>query len=136
VDGADFTAVPREFFCGTGGTSNMTLQAGPECAGRYFIILSGMTGTWPGFSMSGTDIPLNLDAWTWLAFTLINTSCMSNFMGQLDGQGDAAAVLKIPVGTSTELIGQPFFFDYLVLENPASGPVIKASHPVYVLLKP
>lgn len=136
VEEADFSASKRIIPYESGGISQLTLQAGPEYANRFYIILSSVSGTWPGFSLSGVEIPLNLDAWTKVALTLLNTSIMFNFMGQLDALGEATALLNVPGNNPPQLIGVPFYFNCLVLEHHGSGPVLKASHPENILFVP
>lgn len=117
----------------TGGSSNLALSAGVGHAGRDYMILSGVTGTWPGFSLSGIGIPLNPDAWTFAAFSLINSPFMTSFMGTLDMNGQAQALFDSLGPLPLEAVGLAMYFDYVVLENPGSLPAIFASHPLYIL---
>ncbi|MFH2002708.1 MAG: hypothetical protein ABIK28_23760 [Planctomycetota bacterium] len=122
--------------CFSGGTIALSLNAGGAFASNTYIILSGLSGTWPGFSMSGIAIPLNVDDWTWNSFTLINSPMMAGFMGQLDAGGVAAATLKAPAFLPSSLVGLVIHFDYVVLAHPASPPVVRASHPVHLVFMP
>lgn len=133
---SDFTITNREIICYAGGTSTLNLDPGIACAGKDYIILSGATGTWPGSLVSGITVPLNTDAWTWVAYSLINTPAFSNFMGKLDAFGNATARIDTLGPLSYEVIGHVLHFDYLLLENPGSLPAVYASDPVYLLLTP
>jgi hypothetical protein len=133
---ADFAASPREISCAAGGTAKLALEAGAAYAHAPYVILSGLSGTWPGMVLNQVHVPLNPDPWTLTAFSLINTSCMVNFMADLDGAGKATAKLNTPVIEMPEAVGLALFFDYLVLEPPGGPPVKMASLPVYVLLIP
>jgi hypothetical protein len=133
---ADFIASPREISCAAGGSSELTLRPGLDYAGDPYVILSGVTGTWPGFALSGIDIPLNLDDWTWCAFSMINSPILKEFMSQLDGSGWAKAEVNTPGALLPEMIGLVLYFDYLVLEHAYSPPVKTASQPVYILYIP
>jgi hypothetical protein len=133
---ADFAAQPREISCLAGGTSQLKLNPGPDFAHEDYLILSSLSGTWPGFSQNGIAVPLNPDAWTWCALTLIHTPYMVDFMGQLDGAGYGKAMLMVPGSEVPDLLGLVLYFDYLVLEKPGGPPVKKASQPVYILMIP
>jgi hypothetical protein len=132
----DFSAAPREISCATGGSSQLALNPGLDHAGDAYIILSGASGTWPGFSISAVEIPLNLDDWTWCALILINTPVMKDFMGQLDLTGFATAEIDTGGALSPEMIGQVLYFEYLVLEKAFAPPVKKASQPIHILFIP
>jgi hypothetical protein len=82
----------------TGGTVNFNLQAGADQANRNYLILGGTSGTDPGTVLPGglVTLPLNWDWFTDLALSLVNTGLFSNFMGQLDGDGNATAQLNTP----------------------------------------
>ena len=113
-----------------------TLDAGVGNAGKGFLIFSGVTGSYPGFTMKGVSVPLNLDAWTWTAFSLINSSIMQNFMGAFDGAGQATAIFVAPGPLPPEAIGLPMYFDYLVLKKPGQLSPIAASVPIFVFFIP
>jgi hypothetical protein len=87
-----------ELSAGTGGQVNFTLDAGPDNAGRNYILLGGVTGTVPGTLLPGgfATLPLNWDPFTDLVMGLLNTALFSNFLGQLDGSGQGAAQLNSP----------------------------------------
>lgn len=132
----DFLASKRHLSNAKGGVSIFTLKPGAACAGDTYLILSSLTGTWPGIPLSGIDVPLNPDAWTSAALTLVNTSLMQGFMGQLDGNGEAEAKLDFPGTELSQVIGLPIYFDYVVLENPGGPPLKAASHPTTLLFTP
>ena len=66
------------------GTSTFEIDTGPAYAFKDYIIMTSVTGTYPGFTMNGLHIPLNLDALTWIVFSLVGTPVLVNFMGSLD----------------------------------------------------
>ena len=102
----------------TGGTITLTLDAGPSNAGRNYVILGSVSGTSPGTPLPGglTTLPLNWDSFTNIVWSNINTPMFANFMGTLDGNGQATAQLNIePV--SSEYIGTKIYFAYC-LNNP------------------
>lgn len=126
----DFETDLHDISIFNGGSSQLSLTAGGLYAGKNYLILSGLTGTWPGFLINGLEVPLNLDSWTWIAYSLANSPIMSNFSGSLDGSGNAKASFNISGGLPISAAGMPLYFIYLVHD----GPVIKTSEPLYILL--
>jgi hypothetical protein len=126
-----FEAKTREINTYVGGTPQFELTAGPAYAGKWYIILQGVSGNDPGFDMNGhtVHVPLNLDAWTWVALDL--NPFWTGFYSQLDANGEAAAVFN-SFGDQPAAFALAIHFVYLVLENPGNTPVF-ASNPIYVL---
>lgn len=132
---ATFEIDSRELSVSGAGSAGLTLNAGPSYGGKDYIIFASVTGTYPGFSVSGVDVPLNLDVFTWLAFSLINTPVFSNFMSVLDGSGQATANFQV-FSATPEALGMAIYFDYVLLANPGKTPILFASNPVYALFIP
>jgi len=110
----------------TGGTVNLTLDAGPSHANRYYLILGSVTGTDPGFPLPGgyATLPLNWDVFTDFVLAFLNTPAFTGFLGTLDGSGRAAAQINAPP-LPPATIGVILYFAYC-LNNPfdfASNPV-------------
>lgn len=102
---------------GTGGTVNLDLDAGAENAGRTYYLLGGVTGTDPGTPLPGGHavLHLNWDPFTDIVLGLINTPLFDNFMGALNGTGQATAVLNVPAVPSA--LGLVMSYAY-ALNNP------------------
>lgn len=83
----------------TGGSLNFSLNAGLDNANRDYLILGSATGTEPGHPLPGglATLPLNFDSYTRVIFAYLNTNIFDNFLGTLDGAGQAAAQLNAPV---------------------------------------
>ena len=117
---ADTYTIPAD----TGGVVNMYLSADKTHANRNYIVLGSVTGTEPGTTLpDGTVLPLNWDAFTNIVFKLANTPTFSNFMGQLDNNGNAVAQLNIP--PVPDYAGLKMYYAY-TLYNPfgyASNPI-------------
>ena len=131
-----FKAVPRELSITYGGTSKLSLFAGPAHAGKSYLILGGISGTWPGFPVSGHQVPLNLDTWTFPILGLVNTSVFFDFLGTLDQNGEAQAKLIAMGNLGLEMLGQALHLVYLVTDQPFALPVMEVSHPAYVYFIP
>ncbi|MCA8956458.1 MAG: FG-GAP repeat protein [Planctomycetes bacterium] len=80
----------------TGGTQNLTLDAGVAQANRNYWIFGSVTGTKPGITLQGVDIPLNPDPYTDLLIANINAPNFVRFRGTLDANGAATAALQVP----------------------------------------
>jgi outer membrane protein assembly factor BamB len=112
---------------------NFKLSAGPDNAGLNYLLLGGVTGTDPGTVLpGGAVLPLNLDYFTVVVYSLINTSLFQDFMGVLDNQGNAKAQLHLsgsePI--SPDCIGVVLYFAYGVYKP------YDASNAVKVLIVP
>ena len=79
----------------TGGAVDMNLDATPTHGNRNYLVLTGLTGTYPGTVLPKglATLPLNWDVFTNIGLSLINTPMMAGFAGNLDGQGLATAKL-------------------------------------------
>jgi hypothetical protein len=132
----NFVSSPLEISVATGGTVNFALDAGPTYAGKTYIILTGVTGTHPGFALSGINVPLNMDVWTFMAFDLINSPLMPGFLSSLDGSGQGSAAFNAYGTFPPSALYLTLYFDYLVLKGVSGPPVLFASYPAYTLFKP
>lgn len=103
----------------TGAVINMTVNAGVAYAGRNYLVLGGLSGTEPGFTLPGGEIlPLNWDPFTDLVMILLNSPIFSNFLGTIQPDGTGTAVLTVPANTGyagltlyfAGCLGSPFDF--------------------------
>lgn len=97
----------------TGGTIDFTLFGGAASVGRNYLLLGSVTGTLPGFPLPGgqSALPLNWDPFTDFVVLLANTPLFQNFIGALNGAGQAQAVLTtgpFPPG----YVGLEIYFAY------------------------
>jgi hypothetical protein len=104
-----------------------TLHGGFGNQGRTYLLLGSVTGTIPGIPLPKglATLPLNWDFFTNTVLAFVNTPIFMDFLGTLDGVGEATAVLNtvyaLPPGTA----GIAMSFAYL-LNNPydfASNPI-------------
>jgi hypothetical protein len=100
----------------TGASIGMELIAGSANAGRTYLMLAGVTGTEPGFTLPGGEVlPLNWDPFTDVALGLLNSPLFSHFLGSLDAEGKGLATLNAPANTGYP--GVSLYFAYC-LGNP------------------
>jgi hypothetical protein len=116
----------------TGAQIEFQLQAGPAQAGRNYLLLGSVSGTLPGHPLPGGQVlPLNWDAFTDLVLVLLNTPVCQNFLGQLDGAGEAAALLDTLGPLDPAVVGVTAYFAYTL-----GGPFDFVSNPVPVVFGP
>lgn len=117
----------------TGGTATFTLNAGSANAGRKYILLGSLSGTQPGHPLPGgvETLPLNWDVFTDLVISLLNTAVFADFLGTLDGNGNAVATMdtfgRLPPGSA----GQTVHFAYC-----CNNPFDFVSNPVEIRIVP
>lgn len=99
-----------------GDTVNMTLDAGVDFNGRKYIILGSLTGTSPGMALPGgyETLPLVWDGLTDFMLMFMNSNMFTDFMGELDGAGQATAQLNFPALPG--MLGQEMFFAYTLYQ--------------------
>jgi len=118
----------------SGGTVNFTLDAGATRAGRSFFLLGSLSGTSPGYPFPGSQaiLPLNRDNCTDMIVALANHSLFKNFMGTLDGQGEATAILDLgPVHSA--FAGYSMHFAFVLYDY---QPIDYVSNPISVKFVP
>ncbi len=118
----------------TGGTQRLRLFAGPEHAGRSYLMLGSVSGTSPGVTLpGGIPLPLNWDAYTNLLLGDPLPVFLPGATGVLDDRGMAEAEFTLAPGTPL-----PFAFTLhhaaVVLGD--NGKPVFASNAVAVALEP
>ncbi|MEM7310647.1 MAG: hypothetical protein AAF682_28490 [Planctomycetota bacterium] len=98
----------------TGGQQNLSLQAGPEHAGRSYGIAGSASGTSPPTPLGSILLPLVLDPY--LLYTLSHpaTAPLSGFQGVLDAEGAGSASLTFPPGFDSSLVGLTLHHAFVV----------------------
>jgi len=111
----------------SGGTAKFTLDAGPLYGSAAYWLLGSVTGTSPGLTLHGVNVPINLDAFTLITIVNANTASLPGFSGTLGTTGDASAALVAPP-LPASLIGVPFDFAFLVKSGGAVRWASDATH--------
>jgi hypothetical protein len=109
-----------------GDTINFDLGSGFDNAYRNYLILGAMNATNPGMPLPGGSecLPFQMDPFTNIIFSLLNTPVFSNFMGTLDSAGQSTAQINAPP-LPPGYVDTWLYFAY-VLNNPfdfVSNPV-------------
>ena len=88
-----------------GGSQALSINFGDQHAGDVYWVFGSATGTSPGLNFGGPILPLNFDGYFNLTLTRPNAGIFSNFIGMLNGQGEATAGLSIPAASDPSLAG-------------------------------
>ena len=117
-----------------GALVDYLMDAGASNANRSYLVLCTLSGTTPGFNLpGGKNMPINWDAFTTLALSALGTPVFQNFMGQLDGSGQATATLDTLGPLDPVMIGQTMSFAYLLGYPPGWD---FTSNPVDLIIDP
>ena len=101
--------------------------AGTSYAGDTYLLLGSATGTTPGFTIFGVDVPLNPDLYLSITAGLAGSAVLPTWLGTLDANGKASASYALPVEPT--LVGLVLHHAYLVVDG-ASGLITFASNAV------
>ncbi len=102
------------FHANTGGTVDFDLAAGSMNAGRRYVMVGTMSGTSPGTTIGGLNIPINADAFTSITRSAAYSSFFLGFQGNLDLLGNATArMITGPIPSS--FVGRTMHFAYVLL---------------------
>lgn len=97
-----------------GGFVNFSLTAGAAKAGRWYLIIGGISGIFPGTPLpGGVILPVNMDIFTSsFVFPLLNTPVFANFLSQLDPLGNASAQLNTLGPLPPTAVGLTMYYAY------------------------
>ena len=126
------TASATQISISVGGSVDFELDAGPENAGRGYLVFGGVSGTTPGTPLPGgmAVLPVNWDVFTNIVLSLAGTPVFDRFLGTLNGNGEASAKLDT-LGPVSGAAGITLSFAYAL-----AAPFDFASNPVEVDLVP
>lgn len=97
----------------TGGSIDLSLNAGAANAGRNYAIVGSVSGTTPGIPLPGghATLPVNWDPFSEFVLSLVNTPVFPDFMGSLDIEGVATAKIDT-LGPVPNAAGATLYFAY------------------------
>ncbi len=101
---------------GTGGTQELSLDAGPALAGKPYYLFGSLAGTTPGIALNGLNLPLNADNYFLKTLNQPNTAPLLGSFGFLDGQGAGSATFTLPGGLVPQLAGQTAHHAFLTID--------------------
>ena len=125
-------SIGDEVSVSAGGTVDFELLAGPEQAGRLYLMLGTRSGTSPGFGFGGVHFPINPD--NYFTFILNNPagSPLARPFGTLDADGRATSSFTLPAGTNPALAGLELHHVFAVV-TPSSIELVSNPLPLNLL---
>ncbi|MCA8957643.1 MAG: hypothetical protein KDC87_16325, partial [Planctomycetes bacterium] len=126
-------ATPATLALAVGGTQTLSIDAGIAGANQLYWVVGSITGTIPGVVLTGTHIPLQLDAYTDITLVAANSPPLSGFRGTLDATGAGAAVLRVPAMLPVPS-GFRIFHSAIVFDATTSQ-VLLATNPAVLVLR-
>jgi len=98
--GCILTADVPSISIATGGAQTLSVEA-PSHGGKNYWIFGSVTGSSPGISLLGVNIPLNPDLYTNFTIANPNVTPLVGFRGPLDSQGKGTGAFTLPPGVLT-----------------------------------
>lgn len=110
-----------------GGVLTLTLDAGAAFANQFYLVGGSASGTAPGTTLDGLNIPLNQDWYTF--YTLAGAPELIQFTGLLDADGRAQAVIDLSGGGAEILLLLQLHYAFVVIDPfaPGSGVVVASN---------
>lgn len=104
-----------EMSAAVGGIIHYSMDAGAINANRPYLVFTTFSGTKPGFDLpGGLNVPINWDAMTTFALNALGSPMFLNFMGTLNGSGQATASLNSFGPLIPAMIGMDMHLAYLL----------------------
>ena len=104
------------------------LIAGSDHAGDLYLVLGSGSGTTPGLTFNGLNLPLNFDGWFTTTISSANSFPFTQTFGTLDANGRSGAAFTLPAGL-TFLVG--LHLDHAFLNfDPVTFQVTRASNAI------
>lgn len=119
-----------------GGTQTLSLEVGPDYAGKFYLIVGSLSGTTPGTPVDAVTLPLNMDNYLLFSLNQANSSYYQTTLGPLSVQGQASAQLVLPPNALPSLIGTTLHHAGLVLDVSAGVQAVLATNAVPLTLMP
>jgi len=117
------------------GVQTLVLRAGPEHAGRRFVMLGSSHGTEPGFDLGLVHVPLQFDRYTRVSLCAPRIAPIAPVYGELSADGSAEVEFHVSrLRPPVFWVGRTLHHAYLVLGDTRAP--IYASNPVAVTILP
>jgi outer membrane protein assembly factor BamB len=99
------SGTPDQISVSAGGSQVLFVDMDDSLAGKSYQVLGSASGTQPGVTYTGVNVPLNYDAY--LVFTLLNPNSplLNGSGGILNSLGQATAIFTLPPASDPSLAG-------------------------------
>ena len=105
-----------EVSASAGGSVDFDIVAGSPHAGDLYFLVGSISGTDPGVTVDGQNLPLNYDSYFLFTFANANSPITPGFAGTLDALGRAQASLTLPAGAAASIVGLTIHHAYAVVD--------------------
>jgi hypothetical protein len=120
-----------------GGSQVLTMDVGLGFAGKSYIIIGSASGTTPGITYVGINVPLNFDGYFNFTFLNPNSPILNGSGGVLNSLGQTTAVFTLPPLSDPALIGLTVNHAGTVLDLVGGSPsLVHATNAAPVMLIP
>ena len=117
-----------------GGAQRIRFDAGNDAVGEVYLLLGSGSGTEPGFTFGGVEIPLVQDNWFQLGLSAPNSGPFQSTFGVLERGAIAEAEIVLPPGLNPNLSG--LTLHHLFLRIDTDGAIAVAIEPSALRLTP
>jgi hypothetical protein len=101
------------------------LAGGPVLANRFYALVGSASGTTPGTPIGAITLPLVADGFFWFVVGQLGSPGLPGFLGNLNADGNAEAVLDTVIPVPAAFLGLRFDFAYLTM-----SPIDAVSEPM------
>ncbi len=129
---AEFVGTPDVVSVNEGGWQHFELNAGPENANRWYLILGSLSGTQPGIILGDFLIPLQYDFYTDFTLTMPNAGLIRDQLARLDEAGQATADFYLPPRVALDFIGMTMNHVYVVANESAGIAAVSEPVPLHL----
>lgn len=98
------------------------VNAGPAGAGSTYLTLVSLSGSSPGFTWNGYNVPLNFDGLSNGMLESVNGPLLTNGLGTLDAQGRATAQFFIPSPFLAPFVFQNLTWAAIAIDGTTGAP--------------
>jgi hypothetical protein len=109
-----FWADAYDVSAASGGNIDLFLDAGASNAGRPYLIVASFGGSSPGVNLGSVHVPINPDGLFDYALRRVGRPPFQEFIGLLDGQGQALADFNLSSAQIGSLAGETMTFAFVI----------------------
>ena len=123
----------HSFSLAASNTQTLSIEVGATHSGRTYWTLGTVSGTSPGVTLFGVNIPLNYDPWTDLTIALTNSATLVTSRGTLNASGQGSTQIVAGPINLPSAVGLVMHHAAIVFDG--SGRIHAATNPVSLLIE-